>query len=88
MQKPVLNRAKSLGFPSELNAENNWQISPNKPEATWQLIEVDSRWLLNINNISQIYLDSEEVISFLARRKTCPGNGLKQSFERQKSINT
>ena len=67
-EKPVLNKAKSWGFNTQLNQENNWQISSNHPEETWQITEINARWILSINNIAQLYLDSEEAIAFLARR--------------------
>ncbi len=69
MKKPVLKKAKSWGFPSQLNEENYWQILPMQPQETWKLTEVNSRWILSLKNIPQLYLDSEEAIAFLARRK-------------------
>ncbi len=68
MKKPVLKKAKSWGFPSQLSEENYWQILPMQPQETWQLTEFDSRWILSLKNIPQLYLDSEEAIAFLARR--------------------
>ncbi len=68
MKKPVLKKAKSWGFPSQLNEENYWQILPMQPQETWKLTEFESRWILSLKNIPQLYLDSEEAIAFLARR--------------------
>ena len=34
MEKPVLNKAKSWGFPAKLSEENHWQISPALSEET------------------------------------------------------
>ena len=78
MEKPVLKKAKSWGFPSQLSEENYWQILPMQPQETWKLTEVNSRWILSLKNIPQLYLDSEEAIAFLARRERClQGNEFK-----------
>ncbi len=69
MHKPVLIKAKMWGFPAQLSEENNWQVLPTQSDATWQLTELESRWILSIKNIPQIYLNSEEAIAFLAKRK-------------------
>jgi hypothetical protein len=67
MTKQVLNEARRLGFFCQLNDESNWQILPQQPEATWKLTTVDnSRWILSVQNIPQLYLNSEEAIAFLA----------------------
>ncbi len=71
MKKPVLKKAKSWGFPSQLSEENYWQILPMQPQETWKLTEFESRWILSLKNIPQLYLDSEEAIAFLARRNKC-----------------
>ena len=68
MEKPVLKEAKSLGFPYQLSEENCWQILPKRRGATWKLTEADSRWILSLKNIPQLYLASEEAIAFLAMR--------------------
>ena len=68
-QQQVLSKAKSLGFTCQLTESNNWQISPTQPEATWQLTEVNSKWILSVKNTPQIYLDSAEAIAFLTKRK-------------------
>ena len=51
-----------------MSEENNWQILSTQPEESWKLTEVNSWWILSINNVPQINLDSEEAIAFLARR--------------------
>ncbi len=69
MLKQVLNEARSLGFPSRLDDDSNWQILPQQPEATWKLTALtDSRWVLSIKNIPQLYLNSEEAIAFLGKQ--------------------
>ena len=68
MEKPVLEEAKSLGFPYQLSEENYWHILPTQPKETWKLTEAESRWILSIKNIPQLYLNSEEAIAFLALR--------------------
>ena len=75
-EKLVLDKAKSWGFPTQLNDESNWRILPNNPEETWQITEIDSRWILSINNIPQLYLDSGEAIAFLARRSNVSSKSL------------
>ena len=69
MVEQVLNEAKSRGFPYQLNEQSDWQILPQQQEATWKLTATaDSRWILSLNNIPQLYLNSEEAINFLAMR--------------------
>ncbi|MDJ0687864.1 MAG: hypothetical protein QNJ41_05100 [Xenococcaceae cyanobacterium MO_188.B32] len=70
MEKPVLEKAKNLGFPYQLQEENCWQILPKRRGATWKLISaMDSQWwILSLRNIPQLYLNSEEAIAFLATR--------------------
>ena len=68
MEKPVLKEAKNLGFPYQLSEENCWQIWPKRRGATWKLSAADSRWILSLRNIPQLYLSSEEAIAFLALR--------------------
>ena len=70
----MVNKAKGWGFPTQLNEENNWQIFPTHPEETWQLTAIDSRWILSIKSIAQLYLNSEEAIAFLARRSKYHAN--------------
>jgi hypothetical protein len=66
MTEQVLNEARSLGFPCQLNDENNWQILPQESEANWKLTATDNlRWILSMKNIPQLYLNSEEAIAFL-----------------------
>ena len=68
MEKTVLKEAKRLKFFYQLSKENNWNILPKCPKETWKLTEADSRWILSIKNIPQLYLNSEEAIAFLAVR--------------------
>ncbi|MGK7916928.1 MAG: hypothetical protein AB4038_15520 [Prochloraceae cyanobacterium] len=84
MEKPVLNKAKSWGFTTQLGEENNWQILPSQSQEIWQLTEVDSRWILSIKNVPQIYLDSEEAISFLNRRQSSKVDDSNYSFQQGK----
>ena len=69
MEKPVLMKAKNLGFLCHLSEEKYWQILPKQRGATWKLTAADdSRWILSLNNIPQLYLNPEEAIAFLAIR--------------------
>ena len=69
MVEQVLNEAKSRGFPYYLNEQSDWQILPQQQGATWKLTATtDSRWILSLNNVPQLYLNSDEAIAFLARR--------------------
>ena len=68
MEKPVLKEAKRLKFLYQLCEENYWHILPTQPKETWKLTEADSRWILSVKNIPQLYLNSEEAIAFLAMR--------------------
>lgn len=61
----VLNEAKNLGFPHQLNEENSWQILPKQPKDRWKLTASGLRWILSLNNVPQLYLNSEEAIAFL-----------------------
>ena len=88
MKKLVLNKAKSWGFSSQMSQENNWQILPTQPEESWKLTEFNSWWILSINNVPQINLDSEEAIAFLARRYGYQIKGSKQFVKQQKYKNS
>ncbi len=68
MEKQVLQEAKRLKFVYQLCEENHWHILPTQPQETWKLTEADSQWILSVRNIPQLYLNSEEVIAFLAIR--------------------
>ncbi len=68
MEKPVLKEAKRLKFLYQLCEENYWHILPTQPKETWKLTEADSRWILSVKNIPQLYLNLEEAIAFLAMR--------------------
>ncbi|GAB4542051.1 MAG: hypothetical protein Tsb0014_34430 [Pleurocapsa sp.] len=67
-EKIVLNKAKNLGFICRLSEEKSWQIFHNRPQETWKLTSVNSRWILSIKNIPQLYLNPEEAIAFLTTR--------------------
>lgn len=69
MQEIVLSKARIWGFVTKLSAKNHWQILPTQSQETWKLTEFDSRWILSIKNIPQLYLNTEEAISFLASRE-------------------
>ncbi len=68
MEKLVLEEAKRLKFLYQLCEENYWHILPTQPKETWKLTEADSRWILSVKNIPQLYLNHEEAIAFLATR--------------------
>ncbi len=68
MKKLVLEEAKRLKFLYQLCEENYWHILPTQPKETWKLTEADSRWILSVRNIPQMYLNHEEAIAFLAIR--------------------
>ena len=65
MEQIVLREAAKLGFPSQLNEANCWQILPMLPEETWKLIAAESRWILSVKNVPQLNLNVEQAISFL-----------------------
>lgn len=67
-KKLVLKQAKDLGFDSQLNEQNYWQILPTKAEDTWKLTETESKWILSLRNVPQLRLSSEEAIAFLKSR--------------------
>lgn len=71
MEKPVLKEAKRLKFLYQLSRENNWHILPKCSKETWKLTEADSRWILSVKNIPQLYLNRDEAIAFLAMRAKC-----------------
>ena len=63
MERIVLDEAKSLGFPCQLNSENHWQILPLQPEAAWKLTLEESRWVLSVQDVPhQLRLDSKQAI--------------------------
>jgi hypothetical protein len=64
-EKPLLERAKSLGFTAQLNEANIWQILPKTSQETWKLTEAESRWILSVRNIPQLILNLPEAITFL-----------------------
>ena len=64
-EKPVLERAKILGFTAQLNEENLWQISSTISQQTWKLTEAELRWVLSVKNIPQLMLNQQEAIAFL-----------------------
>ena len=68
MEQIVLDEAKTLGFPCQLNSENHWQILPLQPEATWKLTLEESRWVLSLQDVPQLRLDLRQAISFLTAR--------------------
>ncbi|MGK7950000.1 MAG: hypothetical protein AB4368_14755 [Xenococcaceae cyanobacterium] len=63
MKPLVLEEAKRLGFFYQLDEENIWQIFPQRQGATWKLSATNSRWILSLKNIPQLYLDSKEAIT-------------------------
>ena len=67
-QEIVLSKARTCGFITKLSGENYWQILPTQAQETWKLTEFDSRWILSVKNIPQLYLDTEEALSFLVSR--------------------
>jgi hypothetical protein len=68
MSEPVVSQAKSWGFKCELTAGGNWQISSPQLKETWQLSELEERWLLSVGNVPQINLSADEALRFLERR--------------------
>ena len=66
MEKLILEKAKSLGFPSQLSEENYWQILPIQRGETWKLTAAESRWILSLRNVPQLRLNHDEAIAFLA----------------------
>ena len=68
MEQIVLDEAKTLGFPYQLNSENRWQILPPQPEATWKLTLEESRWVLSLHDVPQLRLDLKQAIAFLTSR--------------------
>ena len=67
--EPVIDRAKSWGFSCQLTSSGDWQIFPQRTTENWKLSQLDSRWILSLDNMPQIYLSSWEVITFLKRRQ-------------------
>ena len=65
MKQLVLEEAKKLGFFYQQDEENIWQILPQQQGATWKLSATNSRWILSLKDIPQLYLDSKEAIAFL-----------------------
>ncbi|MBE9043946.1 hypothetical protein IQ255_05925 [Pleurocapsales cyanobacterium LEGE 10410] len=57
-----------MKFLCQLCQENYWHILPTEQRETWKLTEVDSRWILSVNDIPQLYLNHQEAIAFLALR--------------------
>lgn len=68
MSEPVVSQARNLGFTCELTVNGNWQILPFHPKENWILSQLETRWLLSVGNVAQMYLSSAEAIAFLKRR--------------------
>lgn len=63
----VLETAKIMGFASQVDREDRWQISSTNPKETWKLTAAESRWILSIKCVPQLLLNSKEAIAFLKR---------------------
>lgn len=70
MEQIVIDRAKDLGFPCELNEQNCWQIIPIQSEETWKLVQEKSQWILSVRDVPQLRLDTKQAISFLVSKAT------------------
>lgn len=69
MSESLVNQAKSWGFNCCKPAtDGNWQISPSQLKETWQLSQLEDRWLLSVGNVPQINLSADETLRFLAHR--------------------
>ncbi len=69
----MLEKARKLGFLTQLSQGNRWQITSSQQHDTWKLIQEDSRWILCVKDVPQLYLNSEEAIAFLsAHQRKCP----------------
>ncbi|WP_013325524.1 hypothetical protein [Gloeothece verrucosa] len=58
----IINKAKKLGLNFQTTQQNQWIIylKPN-----WVLFQIDTGWLLSVNQKPQIYISSSRALKFL-----------------------
>ncbi len=65
----VVSQAKTWGFICQCQESNLWQINPQQTSQKWQLKQDEDRWILSVEGVPQLRLDTEEAIAFLESRR-------------------